>query len=168
MGLFKTLTGKLFAYNDGNYDRAAMGNLDAYTGPDGVVSPAQAGFRAINQDGNAIFDSMGLIDTMRSLGFAAAGTSDSVATANSSTWADFGLDTQFTVQVPNRPVRFIYLLTVAAKTTGAAGQVAYVRGNISGFDTSASVIFDKNNTGWTNAFIWYFAGPSAPQTKLPV
>jgi hypothetical protein len=61
---FKTLAGKLFAINDGNFDRAAMGNLDDYTGPNGVDSPAQYGFRAIDGQGNAIFDSMGLIAVM--------------------------------------------------------------------------------------------------------
>jgi hypothetical protein len=67
MGYFKTLTGKLLAWNDGTQaapgsDRAAMGDLDSYTGPNGVNSPAQAGFRAIDGKGNAIFDSLGLIN----------------------------------------------------------------------------------------------------------
>jgi hypothetical protein len=67
LGYFKALTGKIFAWNDGTqavprYDRAAMGDLDDYTGPNGINSPAQAGFRAIDHNGNAIFDSMGLIN----------------------------------------------------------------------------------------------------------
>lgn len=67
MSIFKTLANKLFAVTDGVYDRAAMGNLDPYTGPNGVVSPAHYGFRAIDQNGNAIFDSLGLIAVMSTL-----------------------------------------------------------------------------------------------------
>jgi hypothetical protein len=72
---FKTLAGKLFAYNDGTYDRASMGDLDAYTGPNGVASPAQSGFRAIDQSGNAIFDSLGLIAVMKQVSTVTGGGS---------------------------------------------------------------------------------------------
>jgi hypothetical protein len=68
MSIFKTLANKLFAVTDGIYDRASMGNLDEHTGPNGVVSPAQYGFRAIDDQGNAIFDSLGLIAVMKLLG----------------------------------------------------------------------------------------------------
>jgi hypothetical protein len=67
MPSFRQLAGKLLAITDDIFDRAAMGFLDEYTGPNGVTSPAQVGFRAIDQDGNAIFDSMGLIAVMSTL-----------------------------------------------------------------------------------------------------
>lgn len=155
--------------NDGTYARAAMGNLPNYTGPDGTNSPAQWGFRGLDPNGNAIFDSMGLIATMQQLGNSSHSTSDSVSTANTSTYALFGADTQFTINVTKRPVRILYMIFVAAKTTGAGGQVAYVRGNIVGANTTAGIIFDKNNTGWTNGSMWYFTGPGGNMPNgLPI
>lgn len=47
-----------------NVTRAEMGNLASYTGPNGTNSPAMYGFRANDATGNAIFDSLGLIQTM--------------------------------------------------------------------------------------------------------
>lgn len=67
-------------------------------------------------------------------------------------------NTTFTITVANRPQRILYMLYVAARKTGASGQVAYIMGLINGFDTSPSPIFDKANTGSANAFIGSFAG----------
>lgn len=58
--IFRIITNKLMAANDGTFDRAAMGNLDAYTDPTGRISPAHYGFRALDAVGNLIFDSNGV------------------------------------------------------------------------------------------------------------
>jgi hypothetical protein len=60
--------GPILNVNDGAYNRASMGNLASYTGPNGIVSPAQYGFRAVDASGNAIFDSLGLIAVMSQIG----------------------------------------------------------------------------------------------------
>lgn len=62
----------MISVNDGTYLRAQMGSLASYTGPNGVNSPSQYGFRALDGSGNAIFDSMGLINTFQSLGISGA------------------------------------------------------------------------------------------------
>lgn len=52
--------GPAVTVNDGTYNRAQMGNLADYVGPNGIDSPAQYGFRAVDASGNTIFDSLGL------------------------------------------------------------------------------------------------------------
>lgn len=99
--------------SDGTYKRVQAGNLADYVDPSGRDSPAQFGFRALDANGNNLFDRLGLINTMTSLGFKAATSSDSVSTANTTTWADFGADTQFTINVTTRPQRIIYFLNVS-------------------------------------------------------
>jgi hypothetical protein len=48
--------------------RFAVGNLSAYTGPNGVASPALFGYRSLDATGNVIGDSAGLSQIMAELG----------------------------------------------------------------------------------------------------
>lgn len=155
--------GVLLSFFDANaIARCQIGNL-----PANGVSAAHFGFRVNDATGNPIYDSQGVIQHTSSLGFLAAASSSTAATANISTWADLA-GTSFTFTIANRPQQIRYEFYVAAKTTGAGGTVAYIRGSIVGFDNTASPIFDKGNTGWTNAYMWYFVGPGAAFTTIPV
>lgn len=53
--------GPLMWVSDGTRQRVQAGNLAVYTAPNGVTSPAQYGFRAIDSTGNILFDSLGLV-----------------------------------------------------------------------------------------------------------
>lgn len=100
---------------------------------------------------------------MATLGFAAAGNQGAYSTANSSTWTDI-TNTTFTINGPGRPVQILYLVFATAHLS-AAGANGYIRGNIVGYDTTASPFF--SSTGASNGFIWYAAlgpgkGPLTP------
>ena len=117
-GYFKTYANTLFAANDGTYDRAQMGNLASYTGPNGTNSPAQWGFRAVDQSGNALFDSMGLISVMMPVGNATgfyngvlnnfSGTSDTIIPGTTATFS------------PTRTARVFILMTAYCHTFSPA------------------------------------------------
>lgn len=166
-GFFKRL-GKIFSYSDGTYDRASMGDLAAYTGPNGVASPAQAGFRVIGADGNAIFDSLGLIDVCQSAGFAAAGSAQSFVGAGSGSFADVTASS-FTAKIP-RDARIDYRIMVTGFTSAGAGS-GYIRGKITSldngttFDVTASII--QGTAGNQSGFVWYFTGPGANFATIP-
>lgn len=91
-------------------------------------------------------------------GYAAAGNQGGFTTANSSTWADITNST-FTILI-SRTTWFEYRLVVTGHITGGAG-TAYVRGNIVGFDVTASPWY--NSATFQNGFMWYF-----PFTKGPI
>jgi hypothetical protein len=100
----------------------------------------------------------------QSLGFAAAGSQGAYSTANSSTWTDIS-NTSFIIHV-NRTSWIEYRIYAAAHLS-AAGALGYIRGNIVGFDVSASLMFGPTAT--TNGFIWYVPlaigkGPLGPGT----
>lgn len=173
MGLFKTLAGKLFAYSDGTFDRAAMGSLDAYTGPNGVTSPAQAGFRAIDANGNAIFDSMGLIAVMNVLfDSITTNTSLNVATANNSTFsivpgtgADFSLTRKLSVL-------FVASIIGRATTTGA-GVFAYGKVFVDGqaygsTQGGVTAIFDSAMGGYVPNVVMFHLPLSAAAHRADV
>ena len=160
--IFKTLSNKLFAVTDGTYDRASMGNLDAHTGPNGVTSPAQYGFRAINAAGNAIFDSMGLIDVFSSAGSAAGSTSQAFVGAGAGSFSLMtGTDFAFNII---RPARIQYKVFVTGRITAGAG-TGYIRGNIVGFDVTAQIM--QGTTGTATSSMEYFTGPGATFSTLP-
>jgi hypothetical protein len=154
MPSFKQLAGKLLAISDDIFDRASMGYLDAYTGPDGVTSPAQVGFRAIDDQGNAIFDSLGLIAVMKSLGR----THVSPVTTSGSAYAD----------VPGTPVIFslkrqsnvLVITSFYGKTTGATGQWSFLQLRCGTHSQvadwgDAPCNFDKLNAGFCNASTFF-------------
>lgn len=154
MPFFKTLAGKLFALNDDYFDRAAMGFLDDYTGPDGVNSPAQAGFRAIDADGNAIFDSLGLIGVVKSLGrshFSPSSTSGTAYQDIAGSVVDFSLKRQASVRAET---------SFYGKTTGGAGQYTFLQLRI-GTHTQVSdwgdapCNFDATNAGFVNGSTFF-------------
>lgn len=92
--------------------------------------------------------------------FAAAGNQGGYSTANSSTWTDI-TNTSFTFLV-NRASTFLYFV-FATGHISAGAQNGYVRGNIVGFDTSASPFYAGANP--TNGQMIYFPfskGPLAP------
>lgn len=152
MGAFKTLAGKLFAYNDGAFDRASMGNLDPYTGPNGVTSPAQAGFRALDGNGNAIFDSMGLIAVMNLLAdqatgsinqpFSGIGSANAVDITGSS--AFFSVDQQ---------ARLLVLCQVAFSINTGSGDYAYVYLELDGAQVGRRAIQGTSFAAYTATII---------------
>lgn len=101
---------------------------------------------------------------LTTLGFAAAGNQGAFSTANASTWVDIP-NTSFQMVV-SRTVDFEYRFYVAAHLS-AAGALGYVRGNIVGYDVSASLLFGATST--TNGTLWYEPlaagkGPLVPGT----
>jgi len=93
-------------------------------------------------------------------GYAADGSFNGYSTANSSTWTDIANST-FALQI-SRSVFFLYLFFATAKITAGA-QKGYVRGNIVGFDTTASLWFEA--ASYTNGMLWYgpfIKGPIPP------
>ena len=100
----------------------------------------------------------GLFDLFRQAGNAAAGNQGGYSTANSGTFADI-TNTSFALLVP-RPSTFVYFVYVAAHITAGAA-TGYVRGNIVGFDTSASLLF--NSSSITNGTMMYW-----PTSKGPI
>lgn len=145
--IFKTIANKLYAVTDGIYDRASMGNLDAYTGPNGVTSPAQYGFRAIDQNGNAIFDSMGLISVMTFLGTAGNGDTGYTVTSTADVMTT-GTDITFSL---TRPGIVFATVNMTGKTSGAGGTYAYGSVYLDGAQDFLFALFDKNNTGYVKA-----------------
>ena len=98
----------------------------------------------------------GLIVTS-SLGLSAGGNQGGYSTANSSTWADI-TNTSFSFSV-GRACFFEYRLFITAQITAGAAQ-GYVRGNIVGFDVTASPWFAGANV--QNGFMWYYPASKGP------
>lgn len=99
---------------------------------------------------------------LNTLGHAAAGNQGNYSTASAATWVDI-TNTSFTFLV-SRSVPIEYRFYAAAHLS-AAGALGYIRGNIVGYDTTASLEFGV--TGTTNGMLWYMAldtgkGPLSP------
>jgi len=147
--------------SDGFSNRIQHGNLSQYTDPNGHVSPQGYGGRVVDQSGNLLWDASGLIGVMQSGGFAANATSQALAGTGASNWTDI-TGSSFTLTL-TRPTRIKYDIHAAAQVTTGTGK-GYVRGNIVGFDTSASVIF---GTSVSTGFIWYVAMPGGSFIVTP-
>lgn len=100
----------------------------------------------------------GMVSTA-SLGLFAGGALGAYSTANSTTWTDI-TGTAFLISVP-RPLYFEYRVFATCRITAGAGN-GYVRGDIVGFDTTASPFFAGSLA--SNGMIWYYPvkGPIQP------
>lgn len=101
--------------------RAEMGNLASYTGPNGVNSPAMYGFRANDINGNAIFDSLGLIAVAKSLGNTTFGASSHVSTSYTVVGGGTPASISFAL---TRPGNLMVIGDIACLTSGAVGNFA--------------------------------------------
>lgn len=92
-----------------------------------------------------------------SAGLAAGGGGGPYSTANSSTWADI-TGSSFTIVVGHTSW-FYYNIFCTAKVTVGANQ-GYIRGNIVGFNTTASLWFQ--GSFYSSSMLWYY-----PQNEGP-
>ena len=147
--------------DDGLFRRFEYGNLAAYTGPDGAISPAQFGVRIVGVDGDVIADSYGLYGVATPIGSAAGAPGTTFATASASTFQDIA-GSYFTITVA-RAARIEYRVVVSGRVSTGSGS-GFIRGNIVGFNTTANIIQGgPTSTG----YIWYFTGPGSNALFLP-
>jgi hypothetical protein len=157
----------LMSFSDGTRDRVQIGNLAAYTDPDGLTSAGGYGGRAVTSDGRLIWDTdAGAIGALKSLGISSQGPGQTV-TSTSFIALTPSMAITFTL---TRPARCMFYFFVTAKSTVAA-KVAYARLNIaSGPVTGASGNMKFGGGGGamdvTNAFGHLFAGETSTIPKL--
>lgn len=128
----------LLDINDGTRDRVQIGNLAAYTDPNGIASPAMYGGRAVDPNGFLIWDTIGNSQVMSILGTPVKNASQMGVTGNGSWQTVSGTTVSFTL---NRNVSVLALgaMTVVDPTVGDTG-----------FNLEASVLVDgaqSNNLG---------------------
>lgn len=108
----------LLRENDGTRDRVLLGNLDVYTDPAGLVSPAQQGVRVIDGGGFLVMDTIGHAGVMSVLGSFTDSAADTITsttpTVLDSVSVSFNLARQLNVLA-------WYMSTASVTTTGARG-----------------------------------------------
>lgn len=133
---------------DGTYARAAMGYLASYTGPNGTKSPAQYGFRAIDQNGNAIFDSMGLIAVMNSLGNQDTGViNQSVTSTTNVTVTNSSFNVTATRSITLRVESIVQLAVTTGD--GSGNDFLYVKINVDNTDYYPAALTGAGVRGYT-------------------
>lgn len=142
-----------------NVVRAEMGNLASYSGPNGVNSPAQYGFRANDSVGNAIFDSLGLIAVMTQPGGAFfPGTVDPFTNGTASPVVISGApsgQTYSLVYTVTRVVTMLQIAAINAQVTTSAANSQWNWGistdNAGAWDTNAVVpLVDSTGGAYTS------------------
>jgi hypothetical protein len=144
-GTLWSLTQSEFAAIDPNaVTRAEMGNLGA-----NGVSPAQWGFRASDATGTPIFDSLGLIAVMKSLG----STNNNPGSTTSTSFATIsGSGISWT---STRTLNYLALfLGVGSVSSEASGNAGFIRANVVGQTTSGNLTF--GTAGFTCQSAWLF------------
>lgn len=130
--------------------RVKAGNLPAYTDPNGVASPAEFGIRALDANGNIIFDPVGLAQVMNLIASAYALGGSTVT--GPATEVAVGNLANFTL------ARQQHVLTFYAFVTGVTSTGAYVYANaqVDGADGGAGAANHHfgvyNSGGYLNAF----------------
>jgi len=109
--------------------RWQVGDLAAYTGPNGVTSPAQTGERALDASGNLLYDTVGLSSTGKLLG-SQTNFSQGTTTGNGSYQTVSGSTVSFSL---TRPTMILVL---------ARGLVTDPTVGDTGFLLSTSILID--------------------------
>lgn len=100
----------IFRINDGTRDRVAFAvSLPAYTDPNGVTSPAGAIGRLVDSNGNLLWDSSGISQTMADVASAAAAGTGSTNTGTGSYQTVSGTSVSFTL---TRKTKVLILATM--------------------------------------------------------
>lgn len=135
-----------------------LDKLERHNALDNASATINANWQAA---GLPITDSTGLL-VMKSGGFAAAPSTQSFSGA----FADV-TGSSFTLSVP-QSMRIIYMLMATAQMTAGTSQ-GYIRGNIVGFDTTASIIWQNTAATIVKAtgFMWYFTGEGGNFLTIP-
>jgi hypothetical protein len=131
--------------------RVELGNLAANGN-----SPAQYGLRANDASGVPIFDSLGLIATMKVLGTFTDNSPDQI-TATSPTVLD-SVTVTFSLA---RQSNVLAWFMASATTAGATGNFAFARLNFDGVAHGPTGIWDKGNAGYTAQSIAHFQNLAA-------
>lgn len=148
----------MISANDGTYLRAQMGNLANYVGPNGVTSPAQYGFRAVDQTGNAIFDSLGLIAVMKNIGLASYSNTSSTNTAYTDISPILTGSTSFTLTRQTNVLAIAMLYGITAGAVGSRARYALRIGTATqSTDWGSATTMSKVQTDYTNGTLFYFA-----------
>lgn len=126
--------------------RAELGNLASYTGPNGTVSPAQYGFRASDQSGNPIFDSLGLISTMSQITVVRDVNPDTIGPGASPTIVP---GVTATYVATRQPTSTLVIVTSTALTSGGVGNYSSGAIYIDGSPVGTFSLWDRLNPGYT-------------------
>ena len=142
--------------DDGFTRRAEAGNLAAYTGPDGVTSPAQLGFRALDSNANLVLDTAGFLGVGKLLGQATI----SVASVTSIPYVEVpGSRVVFNV---GRFYNILIMCTGYGKTSGATGNYAFMKFGLDGIQQEPfTQNFDKASGGFQNFAFWTWTNVQA-------
>lgn len=136
---------EITANDPAGFARAQMGNLPNYTDPNGLNSPAQWGFRALDASGNNIFDSLGLMAVMKSLGITDVGSN----TFSSTTFSAVP-NTAIAINL-TRTVNLLALILTTGKVSAGTNN-GLIRCNLVGVGTSGNMFFGPPNfitlMGW--------------------
>ncbi len=145
---------------DGNQvARVSIGNLPAYTDSNSVTSPAEFGVRTLDPSGNIIFDSIGITQVMKRIGYGDMTQNAPAINGNGITWFDISMGTACTYTV-TRKVTVLYLGYISANTAGASGAYSYAQLVNAGGGTSWAGLWDKRN-GYTGFTFWALDAPNA-------
>lgn len=133
---------EITANDPSGFARAQIGNLPNYTDPNGLNSPAQWGFRALDPNGNNIFDSLGLMAVMKSLGLSAVFVNTGGLT--STAWVAMPGSVTFGFTI-TRQVNVVFLFLASCYITAGAGQIR-ARCNLVGQSQSGALKFAGTGT----------------------